>query len=255
MSPKRDVPDSPSGVRSEGSASSGRANEQAPEAGGRRSGARQAHENGRQADHAGPDDEHRHRACPAVRHFGILARLARERLCSACLGHNGAASRGHRHEAVHSGRGDRGRADERRSVAGRRRRRRRRARRPAACRSCAASRTARISSLVPNTRWLIASGMAPGSGLHAVDTQAKTRAHDLRGRHRGDASRSHDATRTVPGRSIRSRWCCTVSACGRRRAAATPCMRPTTAAASRSKCSSSTPAAARARRRRGSAAC
>jgi len=28
--------------------------------------------------------------------------------------------------------------------------------------------------LVPNTRWLIASGMAPGSGLHLVDTQAKT---------------------------------------------------------------------------------
>jgi len=28
--------------------------------------------------------------------------------------------------------------------------------------------------LVPNTRWLIASGMAPGSGLHAVDTRAKT---------------------------------------------------------------------------------
>src|SRR5215510_14192490 len=28
--------------------------------------------------------------------------------------------------------------------------------------------------LVPNSRWLIASGMAPGSGLHAVDTQAKT---------------------------------------------------------------------------------
>jgi len=27
--------------------------------------------------------------------------------------------------------------------------------------------------LVPNTRWLIASGMAAGSGLHAVDTQAK----------------------------------------------------------------------------------
>jgi hypothetical protein len=27
---------------------------------------------------------------------------------------------------------------------------------------------------VPNTRWLIASGMAPGSGLHAVDTQVKT---------------------------------------------------------------------------------
>src|SRR5689334_3131462 len=26
--------------------------------------------------------------------------------------------------------------------------------------------------LVPNTRWLIASGMAPGSGLHAIDTQA-----------------------------------------------------------------------------------
>lgn len=28
--------------------------------------------------------------------------------------------------------------------------------------------------LVPNTRWMIASGMAPGSGLHLVDTQAKT---------------------------------------------------------------------------------
>jgi hypothetical protein len=28
--------------------------------------------------------------------------------------------------------------------------------------------------LVPNTRWLVASGMAPGSGLHLVDTRAKT---------------------------------------------------------------------------------
>ncbi len=28
--------------------------------------------------------------------------------------------------------------------------------------------------LVPDTRWLIASGMAPGSGLHIVDTRAKT---------------------------------------------------------------------------------
>jgi hypothetical protein len=28
--------------------------------------------------------------------------------------------------------------------------------------------------LVPNTQWLIASGMAPGSGLHLVDTRAKT---------------------------------------------------------------------------------
>jgi hypothetical protein len=27
---------------------------------------------------------------------------------------------------------------------------------------------------VPNTRWLVASGMAPGSGLHIVDAQAKT---------------------------------------------------------------------------------
>ena len=27
---------------------------------------------------------------------------------------------------------------------------------------------------IPSTRWLIASGMAPGSGLHLVDTQAKT---------------------------------------------------------------------------------
>lgn len=28
--------------------------------------------------------------------------------------------------------------------------------------------------IVPNTRWMLASGMAPGSGLHLVDTQAKT---------------------------------------------------------------------------------
>jgi hypothetical protein len=28
--------------------------------------------------------------------------------------------------------------------------------------------------LIPNTRWLIASGMAAGSGLHLIDTQAKT---------------------------------------------------------------------------------
>jgi hypothetical protein len=27
--------------------------------------------------------------------------------------------------------------------------------------------------VVPNTRWMVASGMAPGSGLHIVDTQAK----------------------------------------------------------------------------------
>jgi hypothetical protein len=27
--------------------------------------------------------------------------------------------------------------------------------------------------VIPNTRWLLGSGMAPGSGLHAVDTQAK----------------------------------------------------------------------------------
>src|SRR5687768_11902094 len=26
---------------------------------------------------------------------------------------------------------------------------------------------------VPNTRWLLGSGMAPGSGLHLIDTQAK----------------------------------------------------------------------------------
>src|SRR6476659_2566160 len=28
--------------------------------------------------------------------------------------------------------------------------------------------------LVPATRWLIASGMMPGSGLHLIDTQAKS---------------------------------------------------------------------------------
>lgn len=30
---------------------------------------------------------------------------------------------------------------------------------------------------IPNTRWLIASGMAPGSGLHLVDTRARTAAN------------------------------------------------------------------------------
>src|SRR6187401_1042574 len=28
--------------------------------------------------------------------------------------------------------------------------------------------------VVPNSRWMVASGMAPGSGLHLVDTQAKS---------------------------------------------------------------------------------
>ena len=28
--------------------------------------------------------------------------------------------------------------------------------------------------LVPNSQWMLASGMAPGSGLHLVDTRAKT---------------------------------------------------------------------------------
>src|SRR6266508_3346280 len=28
--------------------------------------------------------------------------------------------------------------------------------------------------VVPNSRWMLASGMAPGSGLHLVDTNAKT---------------------------------------------------------------------------------
>src|SRR6185369_4951952 len=28
--------------------------------------------------------------------------------------------------------------------------------------------------LIPNSRWLLASGMMPGSGLHLIDTQTKT---------------------------------------------------------------------------------
>ncbi len=46
--------------------------------------------------------------------------------------------------------------------------------------------------VVPNTRWMIASGMAPGSGLHAVDTQAKT-ARNLYGG--GTANARADRTR------------------------------------------------------------
>ena len=46
--------------------------------------------------------------------------------------------------------------------------------------------------LVPDTRWLVASGMAPGSGLHLVDTRAKT-VSNLYG---ADAARTrHDRTK------------------------------------------------------------
>jgi sugar lactone lactonase YvrE len=46
--------------------------------------------------------------------------------------------------------------------------------------------------LVPNTQWMIASGMAPGSGLHLVDTRAKA----LRNLYPvGNASARHDKTK------------------------------------------------------------
>ena len=109
--------------------------------------------------------------------------------------------------------------------------------------------------LVPETRWLIASGMAPGSGLHAVDTQAKTLRKLYAAGTAAVTRPTARRTRTVRRRSIPSRWCCTDSACGRRRGRPLhPCMPPTTAAASRSRCSSWTPAARRPPRR-GSAAC
>ena len=51
--------------------------------------------------------------------------------------------------------------------------------------------------VVPNTRWMLASGMAPGSGLHLVDTQAKTVQEPLCRRRRERARRS-DEIRELP---------------------------------------------------------
>jgi hypothetical protein len=56
--------------------------------------------------------------------------------------------------------------------------------------------------VVPNTRWIIASGMAPGSGLHAVDTQAKT------ARNLYSGVPIERGMRTALARSMRSRRCC-----------------------------------------------
>lgn len=52
--------------------------------------------------------------------------------------------------------------------------------------------------LVPNSRWLVASGMAPGSGLNLVDTQAKTVRKIFAA---GTANARHDKTKfaTCPG--------------------------------------------------------
>ena len=61
--------------------------------------------------------------------------------------------------------------------------------------------------LVPNTRWMLASGMAPGSGLHLVDTRAKTVKNLYRRRRRERARRSRRNTRTALARSIPSRRC------------------------------------------------
>ena len=46
--------------------------------------------------------------------------------------------------------------------------------------------------LVPNSQWMVASGMAPGSGLHLVDTRAKTVQKAFAA---GQASLQHDKTR------------------------------------------------------------
>src|SRR5687768_6048467 len=102
MSPKRDVPDSPFGVVSEGSASSGRekSRRQKPVAAG-----------------PAPDRRTRMGARPITLAPTTSIVTARARPSDISefyrLGHNGAARRRHRHETVLSSRGDHGRADER----------------------------------------------------------------------------------------------------------------------------------------------
>ena len=61
----------------------------------------------------------------------------------------------------------------------------------------------------PNSRWMVASGMAPGSGLHIVDTQAKTVPEPVRRRRRDARADNARNTRAVPARSIQAGWCCT----------------------------------------------
>ena len=52
--------------------------------------------------------------------------------------------------------------------------------------------------LVPNTQWLIASGMVAGSGLHLIDTKAKT-AHDLYGAGASSARADRSKYPSCPG--------------------------------------------------------
>jgi hypothetical protein len=98
--------------------------------------------------------------------------------------------------------------------------------------------------LVPNSRWMLASGMAPGSGLHLVDTRAKTVKNLYAA---GAAATRADRTKyagcpgpldakqaLLHGLSLRSAA-----------AAATRSMRPITVAVNRSKSSSSIRAARR----------
>ena len=62
---------------------------------------------------------------------------------------------------------------------------------------------------MPNSQWMVASGMAPGSGLHLVDTRAKTVQKVFAP---GRASVSADKTRDSPAAPVRStpsRPCCT----------------------------------------------
>ena len=51
--------------------------------------------------------------------------------------------------------------------------------------------------VVPNSRWMVASGMAPGSGLHIVDTQAKTVRNLYAVWHR-ERARRQDEIRELP---------------------------------------------------------
>ena len=88
--------------------------------------------------------------------------------------------------------------------------------------------------LVPNTRWLIASGMVAGSGLHLIDTQAKT-ARSLFGPAVSTSREDKTKFSSCPGSLDPKQAILHGLVCVRPRAADTRCMRRTMGAANPSR--------------------
>ena len=106
--------------------------------------------------------------------------------------------------------------------------------------------------LVPNTRWILASGMVPGSGLHPSIRRARRRGASIEWARRTPGP--IEPGTPVPRAAIRRSPCSTVSAFVLRRQAVTRCTRPTMAGVNRLRSSRSTLAAPR-RRQPGRVAC